>query len=175
LFELSCTPVDRDTTFTEVSARVARELGISVREVRLIVREFLHQAGDHLARNHTLQLEGLGKLSLSIVQAKSSSALVSGPRKKGGGYGRRRRIVRNRLVLVSFTKSARLKKLAQMYVEENMDKLGVDEKTDSEQLEKQSAQGCPECGSKVERHGTVLQCPSCGTAPFEPRNKGPRR
>jgi len=48
------------------------------------------------------------------------------------------------------------------------EKYAVDEdQGDQEQLEKKAAEGCPECGSKVERHGNVLMCPKCGTAPFE--------
>lgn len=50
---------------------------------------------------------------------------------------------------------------------EGMEKYGVDEGKDSESLEKSAAEGCPKCGGKVERHGNVLRCPSCGTEPFE--------
>jgi len=53
--------------------------------------------------------------------------------------------------------------------EEGMSKFGVDETTghDQEQLEKMAAQGCPECGSKLTKHGSVLLCPKHGSAPFE--------
>lgn len=46
-----------------------------------------------------------------------------------------------------------------------MEKLGVDE-SGSDQ-EKTAAEGCPKCGSKVEKHGNVLACPVHGTEPFE--------
>lgn len=52
-----------------------------------------------------------------------------------------------------------------------MEKLGVDESTDQEQLEKLAAQGCPKCGAKPEKHGTVLVCPNCGSEPFEKEKK----
>jgi hypothetical protein len=48
-----------------------------------------------------------------------------------------------------------------------MEKYGVDE--GAERLEKQAAEGCPECGRKAERHGRVLMCPEHGSAPFEAR------
>jgi predicted RNA-binding Zn-ribbon protein involved in translation (DUF1610 family) len=48
-----------------------------------------------------------------------------------------------------------------------MDKLGVDESVNQDVMEKAAAQGCPECGSKCERHGHLLICPKCGTKPFE--------
>lgn len=52
--------------------------------------------------------------------------------------------------------------------EEGMDKFGVDEGAqDQEKLEKQAAQGCPECGSKLIKHGSVLLCPNHGSSPFE--------
>jgi predicted RNA-binding Zn-ribbon protein involved in translation (DUF1610 family) len=52
--------------------------------------------------------------------------------------------------------------------EETMEKYGVDEGApDQDQLEKASAQGCPECGAKCSRHGNTLICPTHGSAPFE--------
>lgn len=53
--------------------------------------------------------------------------------------------------------------------EEEMSKFGVDETTghDQEDLEKMAAQGCPECGEKLTKHGSVLICPTHGSAPFE--------
>lgn len=50
---------------------------------------------------------------------------------------------------------------------ESMEKFGVDEGVDQEALEKKAAQGCPICGAKVQRHGTVLMCPTHGTEPWE--------
>jgi ribosomal protein S27AE len=51
-----------------------------------------------------------------------------------------------------------------------MEKYGVDEGVDQEKLEKQSAQGCPKCGCKLEKHGKVLICTHCGSEPFEEGN-----
>lgn len=51
-----------------------------------------------------------------------------------------------------------------------MDKYGVDEQVDQEQLEKRAARGCPECGRELVKHGSVLLCPMCGSEPFEKDN-----
>ncbi len=51
-----------------------------------------------------------------------------------------------------------------------MDKYAVQETEvgmNQETLEKKASQGCPKCGGKVERHGSVLACANCGTEPFE--------
>ena len=50
-----------------------------------------------------------------------------------------------------------------------MEKFGVDQSTgtNQEQLEKQAAKGCPDCGKALIRHGSVLMCPDHGTEPFE--------
>lgn len=52
-----------------------------------------------------------------------------------------------------------------------MEKFGVDESANQEQLEKASAAGCPICGAKPERHGNVLMCPTHGSEPFEQKQK----
>jgi len=51
--------------------------------------------------------------------------------------------------------------------EEQMEKYGVDENTDSERLEKKAAGGCPKCGKTPVRHGSVLMCPDHGSETFE--------
>jgi uncharacterized Zn finger protein (UPF0148 family) len=49
---------------------------------------------------------------------------------------------------------------------EGMDKYGVDES--SADLAKLAAEGCPHCGEhKLEKHGSVIVCPKCGSEPFE--------
>ena len=131
----------------------------------------MNQAATFLMKNGTLNLVRLGRLRLR-VRLSQGSALIGGARKKGGSYKRRQRIVRKGSVAVSFTKSSRLKKLARMHIEEmTMEKYGVQEGADSEQLEKAASDGCPDCGGKVVRHGNVMKCESCGTAPFEKEKK----
>lgn len=53
-----------------------------------------------------------------------------------------------------------------------LEKYAVDENVDQEKLEKQAAEGCPNCGSKPEKHGKVLVCPKCGTEGFERQGNG---
>lgn len=48
-----------------------------------------------------------------------------------------------------------------------MDKYGVDESQTQADNEKQASSGCPECGAELEKHGSVLKCPTHGTEPFE--------
>lgn len=70
---------------------------------------------------------------------------------------------------VFFRKSRRLR----TFLEEiAMEKLGVDEGADQEEMEKAATQGCPECGATVEKHGRLLSCPNHGTAPFEKKTAG---
>jgi len=52
-----------------------------------------------------------------------------------------------------------------------MDKLGVDESVNQSSMEKAAAEGCPECGAAVTRHGNILVCPKHGTAPFEKKKE----
>jgi uncharacterized Zn finger protein (UPF0148 family) len=56
-----------------------------------------------------------------------------------------------------------------------MEKFGVDESKNQERLEKMASQGCPECGAKLEKHGSVILCPTHGSKPFEEVKKDERR
>lgn len=50
---------------------------------------------------------------------------------------------------------------------EDLEKYAVDETVPQEQLEKAAAEGCPMCGRKPSKHGSVLLCPEHGSEPFE--------
>ena len=54
-------------------------------------------------------------------------------------------------------------------MQDEMEKYGVNEGIDQEKLEKSAAEGCPECGAKLQKHGSVLMCPKHGSEPFEQR------
>lgn len=54
----------------------------------------------------------------------------------------------------------------------SMDKYGVDESVDQNELEKVANNGCPICGKPVTKHGKVLACPTHGTEPFEKGSHG---
>lgn len=49
----------------------------------------------------------------------------------------------------------------------SLEKYGVDENVNGEDLEKKAAEGCPKCGAKPTRHGNLLMCPTHGSEPFE--------
>lgn len=55
--------------------------------------------------------------------------------------------------------------------DEEMSKFGVETSQHSDEyLGKIASSGCPRCGAaadKLQKHGSVLRCPKCGTAPFE--------
>ena len=54
-----------------------------------------------------------------------------------------------------------------MEKDDEMTKLGVSEMVDGEELEKAASQGCPICGERCQRIGSLLACPNHGTEPFE--------
>jgi len=54
--------------------------------------------------------------------------------------------------------------------DEGMDKYAVCEDHPAQQ-EKRAGAGCPACGTSLQKHGSVVICPNCGTEPFE-RNWG---
>jgi nucleoid DNA-binding protein/predicted RNA-binding Zn-ribbon protein involved in translation (DUF1610 family) len=166
----------RIATTAALIAQVADELHLDTPTCRAVVREFLRKSAKFLAENGAMTLEGLGSFRVSVRQV-SNTARLRYKRRTGGRYPKMREVSISRAVHVSFTKSERLARLARDYLEEHdMEKLGVDEGTNSEQLEKQAAAGCPDCGLKVEKHGKVLSCPRCGTEPFErEKNSGQHR
>lgn len=51
-----------------------------------------------------------------------------------------------------------------------MEKYGVDENVDQDELEKLAEAGCPKCGQTIEKYGSVFRCPTHGTEPFEERS-----
>lgn len=51
-----------------------------------------------------------------------------------------------------------------------MDKFAVEQAQDQAALTKAASQGCPECGSKIQKHGNVYLCPNHGSKPFERRS-----
>lgn len=146
---------------------VAAELGISQQKVGLITSEFLRQFAIHLVDYGVLSVEGLGRFQVEQVEPRRTVVLTTGTFKKGQRAGKRRVEVRT-YIRVHFSKGRHLKRLLdEQYKESTMEKYGVDENVDQKKLEKQAAEGCPECGRPLTKHGSVLICPEHGSEPFE--------
>jgi hypothetical protein len=125
-----------------------------------------------------VRIEGLGTMRVVCRRgARGAVAVLT----NGHGHKKGRKstavVSVERKYYVSFSRStvlrealwARFGKQKQRIV--TMDKLGVDENVDGEDLEKKATDGCPKCGAKPERHGNVLVCPNHGSEPFEQPKK----
>lgn len=150
---------------------VAQNLLVSRKEVRVITREFIGLICQLLADQGEVTIDGLGRLKVQMVTPKPGNTreLVTGNFRAGKGTGTRTVEV-SRYSRVDFSQSGILKKM--LNKEPDMEKYGVDESVNQEQLEKRAAKGCPECASKLEKHGSVLICPVHGSSPFEMPQQG---
>lgn len=152
---------------TELIRRTARALGCNYRYASAVVRQFVLEMGDFLAENGVLVLDEFGRFNVEVVETHKPVRMEL----KLGGEDVTREVEVSRYVRVHFSKSRPLKLALdeQFLQEDEMEKYGVDTSTgkDDEQLEKQAAEGCPECGSELVKLGSVISCPKCGTAPFE--------
>ena len=134
-------------TKRDLDGRVALILGVPQRQVAVITATFMRELTNYLVNYGDVMINGFGTFSLQRWE-NNVHILV------GKSY--------------LFARIARIRNMAKLEEEsDHMDKFAVVENVDQEKLEKHAAQGCPECGSKVERHGTTLICPKCGSAPFE--------
>lgn len=133
----------------KLDERVAVLTGRSVEEVAAITSTFLRLVAVDLLRGERVWLPGFGTFYMR------------------GAVGELR---------VRFRRSFLFRRLLQVQMESIggtvMEKYAVDENQENqEELEKKAAQGCPECGGKIERHGSTLICVNCGSAPFEAKKK----
>ena len=156
----------------ELDRRVARELRLKVQNVSRVTAEFLRQITFLLQQDGVVTLEGFGRFRTVRYEPKNGTTaeLTAGTFTKGKQAGTRKVEVPS-YVRVHFSQSARLKEELKMSQprSEPMEKYGVDQTAavNQEQLEKQAAKGCPECGQKLDKHGSVLMCPTHGSEPFE--------
>jgi nucleoid DNA-binding protein len=153
-----------------IDRAVAAELGVSQRKVSFITTEFIRQLREHLAEFETLSIEGLGSFRVARVDRPRISTLVTGNFKKGEKREERKVEIPS-YIRVHFSKGPTLKALLDQHLENAMEKYGVDENVNQEQLEKKAAEGCPHCGKTPIRHGSVLICPEHGSEPFEADTK----
>jgi nucleoid DNA-binding protein len=147
---------------------VARELGVSHKQVSRITSEFIHQLSLLMTEYEVVIIEGLGRFQVQRIHTNHNTTLVTGRFKKGK-KGETRSVALTGYFRVNFSKSPTLKKLLnEQLMEMTMEKYAVDQGMgDQEQLEKQAAGGCPECGEELVKHGSVLVCPKHGSEPFE--------
>jgi predicted RNA-binding Zn-ribbon protein involved in translation (DUF1610 family) len=136
---------------------------MSFRDVAYLTDAFVDELINAVVNHGGFNVRGLGKLVVRIEKGtRISPEQTEDP-------------VRVRLY---FSKARSLKKLiADNYglqkgidmdkSSEGMTKYAVDEGIDPDVLEKAAAHGCPRCGAPVTQHGRVVECPRCGTEPFE--------
>ncbi len=159
---------------SEISRRTARALGYNNRYASRVIREFIRQSSDFLRENGVLVLDDFGRFTVVATDVQRTVELLH----KVGKENVTREVEVDRYVRVHFSKSRTLKRLLDEHYLENdmceMSKYGVDTSTgkDDEKLEKLAADGCPDCGSDLTKHGSVIACPKCGTAPFEAKPDG---
>lgn len=150
-------PAARTVTKIDLDLELANLLGIPRKEASRITNAYIAILSSHLASMHNVLLPGLGQFRISLHQTTKNNLFNVGVNK----------------VRVSFSKSDPLRTAHRRKSKELvMEKYGVDENVNQEKLEKQAAQGCPNCGRKPIRHGAVLICPSCGSEPFEGGGNG---
>lgn len=142
-----------------LDTRVAVVLGNTQPHVSLITSIFLRKVVEELIAGHEVYLDEVGILRMETTKSDISSRLNA---------------------KVHFTKRAYfVRRLKETHVRQSrskgevfpMEKLGVDESSNQEKLEKIASEGCPKCGGKVEQHGSVASCVNCGTEPFESKKK----
>lgn len=148
-----------------LTMRVAVDLGIDHTFVKQILESFIGHVCSGLVHDGKVRIQGLGVLSIQPFKLNRKIRILKGPRAGS-------------MVNVTvhyrayFKKAHRLRRMLQEEhvmpkTEPEMEKYGVDEGTDQENLEKKAADGCPECGAMPKRQGNILICPKHGTEPFE--------
>ena len=145
-----------------VDKLVAERSGVHLRHVGPVLNELYAFLREELVQRSEVTIPGVGTLRRYKVRLNREVVLTQGH--FAGKDARVRVYVKDR-VRICFSQARQLRKALKEGL--NMDKLGVDEGVDQESLEKRAANGCPLCGSPVERHGRVLSCPKHGTEPFE--------
>lgn len=160
----------------DLDTRVAALLGKKREEISVITTTLLRVVIDELSEMSTVHLDGLGELRVVVRKGKRPSRAVLTKGTFGRGKTEEARLVRvEKKYYVTFKKAAPLRLAIQARqgapgkTVKVMEKLGVDEQ--AAENEKLAADGCPLCGAKVERHGSVLVCPTHGTEPFEGNKK----
>lgn len=156
-----------------IDRRVAELLGQKVTTISAVTEAFLHEIVRALVDGDEVRLDGLGTMHILRAELPEGKTTILTNAKKQDGSRDVAVVEVQRKYYVRFRKGLRLKEAlwarhGRLTTRRTpMEKYGVDESVDGEDLEKKASEGCPECGAKVQRHGNVLVCPTHGTAPFE--------
>ena len=147
----------------------------SVKEVSYITSFFLRLLMKTIVEDGIAHVDGFGRFKLSS-QRGSRPQIETLKKIENGKVIGEHRVAVDKKYTVTFSKARPFRQLirarfgtAPVIEEIVMEKFGVDEGADQEQLEKKANEGCPECGKKPEKHGKVLMCPTHGSEPFETR------
>lgn len=166
----------------DIDGEVARLLDLRPDLVAMVTGCFLRTALHEIVDNGELLLDTFGTFRLKEQKNVVLAYLVKGTGKKGERRGDMPVKVRRKF-RVWFKKSAKFREAIEEACgkeknmsdktddKDGMDKYAVDEGFDQEVFEKRAAGGCPWCGEKLTRQGTVLLCPRHGTEPFEREGK----
>lgn len=155
----------------EVDRKVAEILGMKSADVSRVTEAFLRQVNEHLAEGDAVSLAKVGTLKVVRRAGRKVQGFAS-----VSYHGVPKTIEVDAKYYLKckkapeLTNAIRAKLRAGSQKEKVMDKYGVDEKAD-ENLEKKAAEGCPVCGKKPVRHGTILMCPEHGSEPWEKEAK----
>jgi nucleoid DNA-binding protein len=149
----------------------AASLLVDRREVRVITQEWIAQLRKLLAQEEAVTIDGLGRFRVQRCTPHTASIrnLVAGTFKPGES-AEAVTVEASQYSRVHFSQSGVLKRM--LNKEPDMEKYAVDESVNQEKLEKVASKGCPECGAGLTKHGSVLLCPTHGSAPFEVPQQG---
>lgn len=154
----------------DLDHQVAKDLGMRQEEVARITGAFLRLIAYGLCDTQEVNLQGFGRFKMREKKQRDNR-YISLETGVGGEKNRTRAVEVTRMFTVYFHKARAFKEIIWSIYgkqgEDVMEKYGVSEEVDQVDLEKKAADGCPACGRKVTRHGNVLVCEHCGSAPFE--------
>lgn len=152
----------------DIDLEVAQLLDMPFNKVAMVTGCFLRTLLHEVVDSGEVLVDSFGSFRLREQKNVAVAHLEKGSFKKGERKGKMV-ITTRRKFRVWFKKSAKFREaIDDAYGKEStMEKYAVDEGIDQEQLEKQANAGCPECGQKLVKHGSVLLCPTHGTEPFE--------
>lgn len=151
---------------TDIDERVALALGLPTKRVAEITEAFIDELCNAVSQHRGFTLAGLGTLHARIERGGSN---IQGT-KSQDPMRIRLYFKKSRGLKDQIERHFGLKEMTAMSQDnkpEEMTKYAVEEGLNYDAMEKAATDGCPKCGSKVATHGRIVECPQCGTEPFE--------